>query len=149
MRTALLLIHILAAGTWFGTNVVQFAVNPRIASYPKDIGVWWMRRVVWFGTRIYMPVSVVLLLTGVFLVVDSSVYSFSTGFVGVGFAAVVVAALLGSLVFGPRGEAMASAIEAGDDAQVRRLSTSTAAFGVLDTALIAVAVLAMVAKWGV
>ena len=150
MRTTLLFIHILAAGTWFGTNVVQIAINPRIRTYPAAVGTWWLRRVVRFGTRIYSPVAVLLLITGVFLVLDeSSAYEFSDAFVSIGFAMVIVGAGLGILVFGPRGEKAAAAIESGDDAEAAKQTTTILRFGFLDMGLLTVTILAMVAKWGV
>lgn len=149
MKTTLLFIHILAAGAWIGTNVVQILVNPRLRAYPADVAAWWMRRTVAFGTRIYTPAAVTLLLTGVFLVIDSSLYEFSDPFVSVGFLMVVIGAALGMLVFGPRGEAAAAAIEAGDDAEVTRLTGTLSTFGLIDSVLLIVTVLAMVSKWGV
>lgn len=150
MRTALLFIHILAAGTWFGTNVVQMATNPRIRTYPNEIAAWWLRRTVAFGTRIYSPAAVILLITGIFLVLDnSSAYEFSDPFVSLGFVMVIVGAALGILVFGPRGEKAAGAIEAGDDTEVQRQTTTLMQFGILDTVLLLVTIWAMVSKWGV
>ena len=149
MRTTLLLIHILAAGTWIGTNVVQVVMNPKLSSYPSDVAAWWMRRVVVFGTRIYAPSAVILLITGIFLVVDNAAIGFSDTFVSIGFVMVIIGGALGTLVFGPRAESIAVALEAGDDAEVKRLSSSVAGFGALDTVLLVVTVLAMISKWGV
>jgi hypothetical protein len=149
LRTTLLLIHILAAGTWIGTNVVQLVMNPKLRTYPSEVAAWWMRRVVAFGTRIYAPSAVILLITGIFLVIDNPAIGFSATFVSIGFVMVIIGGALGSLVFGPRGEAIATAIEAGDDAEVQRLSNSVAGFGALDTVLLIVTVLAMISKWGV
>lgn len=148
MYTTLLVIHILAAGAWFGTNVVQFVVNPRVRTYPADIGSWWLRRTVAFGTRIYTPAAVVLLVTGVFLVIDNDLFEFSSTFVTIGFTMVIIGAGLGMFVFGPRGEAAASAIEAGNEPEVRRLTGSLAGFGVLDSVLLVVTIIAMTSKWG-
>lgn len=148
MYTTLLVIHILAAGAWFGTNVVQFVVNPRVRTYPVDIGSWWLRRTVAFGTRIYTPAAIVLLITGVVMVIDNDLFEFSSGFVTIGFTMIIVGAGLGIFVFGPRGEAAAAAIEAGDEPEARRLTGSLAGFGALDTVLLVVTILAMTSKWG-
>lgn len=148
MYTTLLVIHILAAGAWFGTNMVQIAVNPKVRSLAPDIGSWWLRRTVAFGTRIYTPAAVVLLVTGVLMVIDSAVYEFSTTFVTIGFTMVAIGAALGILVFGPRGEAAAAAIESGDGAEAKRLTGTLAGFGALDTVLLVVTIVAMTSKWG-
>lgn len=148
MYTTLLVIHILAASAWFGTNVVQIAVNPKVRSVPPEIGSWWLRRTVAFGTRIYSPAAGVLLVTGVLLVLDSAVYEFSTTFVTIGFTMVLIGAGLGILVFGPRGEAAAAAIEAGDEAEAKRITGTLAGFGALDTVLLVVTIVAMTFKWG-
>ena len=148
MHTTLLVVHILAAGTWFGASMVQFSINPKIRTYPTDVAVWWMRHVVSLGTRLYTPAAIVLLLTGVFLVTDSGVFEFSDAFVSIGFVMVIVGAAFGILIFGPRGRQAAAALESGDEEEVKRLTGSLAVFGVLDTVLLVVAVVAMVAKWG-
>lgn len=148
MGTTLLVIHILAAGAWFGTNVVQFLINPRLRTYPPEIGSWWLRRTVAFGTRIYTPAAIVLLITGVAMVIDNAAYEFSSTFVTIGFTMVVIGAALGMFVFGPRGEAAAAALEAGDAEQVRQITASLAGFGALDSVLLIVTIVAMTAKWG-
>ena len=148
MRTTLLFIHILAAGAWFGTNVVQIAINPRLRTYTPEVATWWLRRLVAFGTRIYSPAAVILLLTGIFLVIDSSFYEFSDTFVSIGFLTVIVAAALGILVFGPKGEAAAAAFESGDEAELDRNLGTLMRFGILDTGLVVITILAMTAKWG-
>lgn len=148
MRTLLLVIHILAAGTWFGANVVQASINPRIRTYSPEIAAWWMRRTVVFGTRLYTPAALVSLITGVLLVIDGP-YEFSAGFVSIGFAMVIVGAAFGMLVFGPRGRAVADAIERGDEAETQKIAASLARFGILDTVLLVTTVAVMVAKWGV
>lgn len=148
MYTTLLVIHILAAGAWFGTNVVQIMVNPRVRTYPADIGSWWLRRTVAFGTRIYTPAAIVLLITGVVMVIDNDLFEFSSGFVTIGFTMIIIGAGLGILVFGPRGEAAAAAIESGDEPEVRRLTGSLAGFGALDTVLLVITIMAMTSKWG-
>lgn len=148
MRTTLLVIHILAAGAWLGANAVQIATNPRIRSFPTDAAAWWMRQVVGFGPKLYGPASGTLLITGILLVLDGP-FEFSSGFVSLGFVMVVVGAVLGTAVFGPRGRALADALEAGDDLEVTRLSKSMTTFGMFDSALLVVTVVAMVGRWGV
>ncbi len=102
-----------------------------------------------FGTRIYTPAAIVSLVTGVLMVIDNDLFDFSSTFVTIGFTMVIVGAGLGMFVFGPRGEAAAAAIEAGDAPRVRRLTGSLAGFGALDSVLLVVTIMAMTAKWGV
>ena len=61
MASVLLFIHILAACAWWGTSVVQMVTNRRMADSSDEIAANWLRTVVSYGNRIYMPSAVVLL----------------------------------------------------------------------------------------
>ena len=150
MRDTLLIIHILAAGSWIGANTVQFFVNPRINDKGAVIAAYWHRTVVGFMRFLYMPASLIVLITGVLLVtaVDDSPYEMSDAFVSMGFVAIIVGAALGMAFFAPQGRKAAAAYEAGDMGGAAAIEKKIAIGGLLDTAVIIVTVVAMVSKWG-
>ena len=149
MRDFLLILHIVAAGTWLGANVTQAVVTRRLTVSGGEVAAAWMRSTVAMARYLYIPAGVLALLTGVGLVLVSEVYEFSDVFVSVGLFTVVVGALLGSRVFGPHGERAAAAFEADDPEAGGAATRRVAGFGMLDTALLLVTITAMVMRWGV
>ena len=149
MQEFLLVIHILAAGAWIGTNIVQLATTRRVIAQGGQPAATWMTSVVHWGRVIYMPAAIVILATGIGMVLNSSVYEFSSGFVSIGFLAVIVAAVLGMTVFSKGGERAAAAFSSGDDDAGRAAAMSTMPWGALDSLVLLVALFAMVYKWGV
>ena len=105
MEDLLLIVHILAAGTWFGTNMVQFFVTPRMRKASPTAAASWHRMTVGLGMFIYSPAAVLLFITGFGLIgVSDGAYSMGDAFVLLGIVAVVIGAVLGIRFFGPRGE---------------------------------------------
>lgn len=151
MRDTLLTIHILAAASWFGANMVQLLVTPRVGGREPAVAAAWHRATVGFARFLYMPASIVVLITGVLLVtaVDDSPYEMSDAFVSVGFLAVVIGAVLGMGFFAPQGRRAADAYDSGDGATAADLERRIGLVGLVDTVVIAVTVVAMVSKWGV
>lgn len=147
LRDAALFLHIVAAGTWLGANVVQL-VGPSLAfAQGTATAAGWMRIGRDLGTRLYMPAGILLLLTGIVLVIDSPLYGFADRFVTVGFTVVIVGAVLGPAVFAPGSEKAAQAIEAGDLATAGAVRRRLTRFGFLDTALVLFAIAVMVIRW--
>jgi hypothetical protein len=100
-------------------------------------------------SRVYYNVAgVVVLLSGVGLVLVDSPYEFSDVFVSVGFLAVIVGLVLGVLQFGPGTRALVGAIDDGDEAAEHRLTNRLALVGMVDSLVLVVAIVAMVARWG-
>jgi uncharacterized membrane protein len=149
MRNVLLILHILAAGTWFGANMVQLMVNPRIGNAGSTVAAHWLRTTVRLGTRLYSPAAVLILLSGIGLVlVSDGAYEFSDLFVSVGFLVVIVGAALGMAVFAPVGRRAADAYEAGQTQVVQASERRLAMFGMLDTALLIFVITLMVLRLG-
>jgi hypothetical protein len=96
-----------------------------------------------------MPAAILILLTGVFLVLQSDVYDFGSLFVTIGFFTVVVGALLGAFVFGPVSKRAADAIDAGDDTGAKAATGRLATFGVVDTLLVLATITVMVLRLAV
>lgn len=150
MRDGLLIVHILGAATWFGANMVQMFVTPRVGKAGDTAAAQWHRTVVAMGKMLYPVAAVAVLLTGFGLVGTSNgVFSFSDTFVIIGIVMVVIGAVFGIAFFGPQGEKAAAAYTAGDGAGASAIVRKIAGVGALDTALLVVTVSAMVMKWGI
>ncbi len=149
MRDTLLIIHILAAATWIGGSVAVAFLNGRMRAKGNKVGAGFMSGFEQMGRLYYPPAVVVLLVTGILLVLDSSVYEFKSGFVIVGVASVVVGILLGTKVFDPIAKRAVQAHNDEDESAVARAYRQFAAFGALDLTLLTFAVFAMVTKLGV
>ena len=147
-RTLLLTLHIAAVAGWLGANYVQMILSPRLAKGPASVSAEWTRQTLWLGQRYYVAIGALIPITGVLLVLDGD-WSWSSGFIWVGVAAVVIGAVMGGAVFARLGEQRIAALESGDEAGAATALSRTLAFGLLDTLIVLTAVLAMVHKWKV
>lgn len=147
LRDVLLIFHIAGAGVWLGANVIQAVVPGLMARQGRDAAVGWYRVAARLGNRVYIPASLVILASGVLLVLRADEYGFGSRFVTVGFAMIVVGAVLGFVVFESGSERAAEAMEAGDSGRIRAAVSRLAAFGALDTVLLLLTITAMVTRW--
>ncbi len=145
-RTLLLVIHIASAGAWLGANLVQLVLSPRFAKGPVAAAAAWTRQTIWLGERYYPVAGALIPITGVLLVLDGD-WSWGAGFIWVGVAVVVIGGAMGGAVFGPLAKRRAEALESGDSAGADAAQRRIIPFAYLDTALILLAVLAMVERW--
>ncbi len=148
MRQTLLVLHIIGVATWLGGNLVLAFVGPRIGSAEASTRVWWAETQGAMARVLYNIAGILVLITGVGLVLESDFFEFSNMFVSLGFLAVIVGAVLGMAVFGPGSRALAAAIRDGDAEAERSMSARLTAFGVLDTIVVVITIVAMVGKWG-
>lgn len=147
-RDILLVLHIAGAGVWLGANVVQAVAPPLAASQGPEVLAGWYRITARLSSRLYMPAALTILITGVFLVLESEAYGFDSLFVGIGMGMIVVGAVLGVVVFAPVGRRAADEIESGGVRQARASVARLAGFGLLDTVLLLFTVIVMVLRWG-
>ncbi len=148
MREILLVIHILAVGTWLGANVTQAVVTPKLRAQGGVAAAAWMGSISTMGRVLYTPAAIIILITGFWMVLDSEVYDFEQAFVVIGIATVVIGAVLGMRVFGPKADSAAAEFGSGDDAAGNVVVKSYLPWGVLDTALVVFTIVAMVNRWG-
>lgn len=147
LREVLLILHIAGAGVWLGTNVVQAVVPGMLARQGVEAASGWYRVAAKLGNRVYVPASIVILITGIFLVLGADEYDFGTRFVTVGFAMIVIGAVLGVAVFEKGSERAAEAIESEDQGRIKASVSRLTAFGALDTLLLLLTITAMVTRW--
>ena len=109
----------------------------------------WYRVAGKLSSRLYMPVAILILITGSILVLQNDSFSFGSLFVTIGFGMIIVGGLLGKFVFDPGSEKAAAAIESGDQGLIRAATSRIAAFGTIDTLLVLFTIAAMVLRLGV
>lgn len=148
LRDILLTLHVAGVGTWFGANIVQALAPSMAARQGAEAAAGWYRVAGGLSRRLYMPASILILVTGVWMVVDNEAYGFGDPFVTIGFGMIVLGALLGIFVFEPGSERAARAIESGDQGQIRASTARVAAFGTADTLLLLFTITSMVLRLG-
>ena len=146
MRDVALWLHIIGASMWLGTNVAQMLIGPKLVN--GGAGLQWLRAVDKASGPIYGSASVLILATGIYLVLSNDAFSFGSTFVGIGIAVVIIGGALAGLVFNRKTRQAIGLFESGDTAKAMPVYKSIGSWAVLDTALVAFAVLAMVSKWG-
>ena len=146
MRNLALWLHIIGASMWIGTNVAQMVIGPRLVK--EGAGLAWLKAVEKAGGPIYGAASGLIILTGIYLVVSNDSFSFGSAFVGIGIAVVIIGGAMAGLVFNRRTRQTIGLFEGGDTAKATTVYQSIGGWALLDTALLAFAVLAMVSKWG-
>ena len=147
MYKLLLTLHILAAGTWIGANVVQLVTNNRMTAKGGSDAASWHQTVAWWGRVIYSPAAVVLLATGIGLVIDVG-YDWGSTFISIGFVAIIGGAAIGITKLAKGSERAAAAFSAGDDAAGQAEIHKNRPWQAIDMALLLLAVVAMVYAWG-
>jgi hypothetical protein len=148
LRDVLLILHIAGAGTWLGANIVQAMAPSLSAKQGPAAQAGWYRVAAKLSSRLYMPASILILATGIWMVLLVDAYGFGTLFVTIGFGMIVIGAILGILVFDRGSERAAHAIETGDQNAIKAATGRIAAFGVLDTVLLLFTITAMVLRLG-
>jgi hypothetical protein len=146
LRIVALWLHIIGASMWLGTNVAQMLIGRRLVD--AGAGLQWLKAVDKASGPIYGSASVLILLTGIYLVLSNDAFSFGSTFVGIGIAVVIIGGALAGLVFNRKTRQAIGFFESGDSAKAMPVYKSIGSWAVLDTALVAFAVLAMVSKWG-
>lgn len=146
MRTLLLTLHLSGVAAWLGANFTQLFLVRFFARQPEDTRLAWVRATLSLGRVYYNAAGVLIGVTGVLLVLHGD-WSWSSGFIWVGIAVVVLGGVLGAAGFIPTATRQAAALEAHDTATESRLGRRTLSLAVVDTSLLIVAILAMVHKW--
>ena len=98
----LLFGHLLFVAVWVGTDVAlqMFALRARSAG-PERI-VQFTADVEWLGLRLLNPASILVVIFGVLLVIESEVFEFSQFWVTAGLIAFLASAITGAALPRPR-----------------------------------------------
>jgi hypothetical protein len=152
MRDILLIIHILALGLWIGASVVGLTVNPRINPRASAVASdHWHLTVGAFKRYLYIPAYLTVLVTGVLLIiaVEDSPYGLTEAFMLIGYLAVLIGAWLTMIYFARQSSKAAAAYDAGDTQTAATIEQKIAIGQYADIAVIVIATVAMVSKWGI
>ena len=147
MRDALLIVHILAAATWLGAGVTVGFLTPRLRRTGNESAGAFMAVYERMGLLVFNPAGILVLLTGVFLVIDGP-WEFESAFVVIGVLVVIIGAVFGARVFTPLSRDAQAAHAAGDVARLDRIYSRFRTFGAIDVSLIVLAIVVMVLKVG-
>lgn len=143
-RNVLLVVHIASVAAWLGGNFSQFFLLPQMARSGGEVTTAWFAATARMARRYYNVAGTLLAVSGVLLLLHSDgAYRWSSGFVGIGIGVVVIGGLNGVAFFAPDADRLAASSRAGGTVRIGRFLMMLG----LDTALVLVAVLAMVAKW--
>jgi len=106
-------VHVLSAVVWVGgaCTIQAFAIRisatgdgARMATFAKDAE--------YVGNRIFLPSSIILLVSGIFTIRESSgIWSYDQTWVQIGLAMIVVSIAIGAGFIGPEAGRVARAIE--------------------------------------
>ena len=147
MHETLLVLHLIGVAAWLGANLTMAFAGSMTGGADASARRWWALAEGNLA-RVYKSIAATLvLLTGVFLVLDESGVEFSDTFVSIGFLVVIVGALLGIFVFGPGCRQIVAAIDGGDTAAEKKVGNRLATVGAIDTLLVILAIVAMVGGW--
>lgn len=146
MRNVYLVLHIVGVCLWLGANGVLAFMGSRWSTASTEVRAWWAESQAAMARVLYNIAGGLILVTGILLAAQAKVLKAT--FVSVGFAAIIAGAAMGMLVFGPGARQLAQAVRSGREAEANRLQQRLAAFGLLDTVIVVIAIVAMVGKWG-
>ncbi len=137
-------LHVLFVIAWLGGGTVLLVLNARVRGGDPAFARAFAARVAPLGQIYFAPLGGLTLLTGLWAVAAGD-YSFTAPFVLVGYAGIVLGAVLGARGSGGTTEAIANAAS---DAEVPALQRRLLLFSTLDVTLLTLVVAAMVFKPG-
>ncbi len=143
-------LHVIAAMIWVGGSIVLIVLSAR-ASATKDpsesgrIG----QLALWVGTRIFAPVSALVLILGIVMVLDGP-WEFSDAWIGLGLLGIILTAGIGNGILGPNGRKIGPAMmqRGPQDPVTQRLVKRQRVFSILNAVLLIAVVFDMVVKPG-
>jgi uncharacterized membrane protein len=146
----LLFGHLLFVAVWVGTDVSLqlFALRARRAG-PERM-VTFLADVEWLGLRLLNPTSLLVLIFGVLLVIDSEAWELSQFWVAAGLAAFLASAITGAGFLGPEtGRLGKMAEERGvDDPELQRRISRIFVISRIELVILVLIILDMVVKPG-
>jgi uncharacterized membrane protein len=105
-------LHISAVAVWLGgAAAIQFFALRALRSDDAVRTANFASDVEWFGTRVLMPSSLVVVVMGVSMVLDSSTIGFGDDWVIIGLVLFAVTFIAGAAFFGPESGRIAKLIE--------------------------------------
>jgi uncharacterized membrane protein len=141
--------HVLGAALWVGGNfALNLAVNLAYFAHDPARQSVILRTTELIGTRVFIPLALVVVAAGVWLVLRyENVYDFGDFWVSYGLGFFIVTFLVGAGFLGPRSKAAAERIDSGaDQDEVARTSVPLRLVAAVDALLLWSVVVVMVVK---
>jgi uncharacterized membrane protein len=132
----LLLIHVVAAGTWLGAGMVLFLLGRYAGKTDSESRI--IRIYEWVGPRIGGPVTVLIPVTGVWMVLRNASWGLTDLWVILGLVLFVVMLVLAFGGHTPNYKRVALAEKAGDVVRVVRLARRGFALAGVEVAVLLV-----------
>ena len=145
-------VHVLLAITWLG-GAITFQLlalriikeNPptRLAPFARDTEA--------IGMKIFLPASIVLLLAGILMVLDTPGIDFTDAWIVIGLGGIVSTIVIGAGFLGPEAKRLAELVEqkGDDDPEVVSRISRILMIGRIDLAILLIVAANMVIKPGV
>jgi uncharacterized membrane protein len=150
LQEILVVVHIVAAAAWIGGGMLFGALAARAWSSRDEARVLELSEMGdYVGRRVFGPAAAVLLIAGVWAVIDGS-WSFSDTWVSIGFAAWIIGVLIAAFWHRTEGARIRAAVAGGgvDGAAAQRVGRLGGMIGAAEILVLIIAVWAMVAKPG-
>lgn len=147
----LVLVHVLAAIIWVGGAIGYEIRGSRARRQGDNERVMaLLREAEWTGKFVFMPASIIVLVFGIWAVIETRQWEFSNTWVSIGFTAVILSAIIGAAFLGKEAGRIVAAAEADGptDAAVQARLNRFSWVARLDLLILLIAVWAMVAKPG-
>ena len=148
--TILKTVHVLAAVLWVGGGITVNILGTRVVRSREGTAMArFGRETEWIGTHVFTPAALLVLLFGVFTVINGHI-GFGHGWVLFGIAGIVFTALTGSLFLGPQAKKLAALVESRgpDDPEVVERLRRLLMISRLDLTVLILVVVDMVLKPG-
>ena len=147
----LLAFHILLAVVWVGSNTaIQIFVIRAIRAGPDRVA-YFAKEIEWYGTRVLLPTSLILVILGFILLHESSgAYDLGQGWVTFGFAVWLLSAIAGAGFLGPESGRLGKLLEdrGPEDAEYQRRLARIFVVSRIELTLLILVVLDMTIKPG-
>ena len=150
MYEYLLFLHVLMAAIWVGGAVTLQIYASRLIKENDALKLAdFARHTAWIGQRVYAVASVILLIMGIWLVIDGP-WEFSDAWVSIGMAGWGATFITGAFFIGPTAGKLAPAIEqkGAADPEVQRGIKRILAIGRIDLAVLILVIADMTIKPG-
>ena len=109
------LIHIFAAVAWVGGAAFLTLYGMRMAAMKVADRAAFARQALFAG-RVFMISAILVLGAGVWLVLREDLWGFDQAWISIGFAGILLGAILGPAFYGPQSEKLIADMESGDEA---------------------------------
>jgi uncharacterized membrane protein len=148
--TILKTFHVLFAVIWVGGGVaINFLGTRAVRSGSGERMAVFAREAEWLGTHVYLPSSLLLLLSGILGVLEGNL-GFTTLWVLLGLIGIGITIITGSTFLGPQSKKAAELIETRgvEDPEAKRTVARLVAVGRIDLVVLTLVVVDMVLKPG-